>query len=148
MSVFIFTLELTAQSGREYKLRDLHGTVLITQSLKRYRDTLVFQQPHTNSFRKIPVRSIQSINGHHPDSAGLRNQPYPTETAALIRLRKGQLVSFWVRPITTCLALVFSNAYLPIAITGGGVSLITYLSSYGGIRKMKKYQKTPLVLNY
>ena len=148
LSGFIFTHEVMAQSDWDFNLKDLHGTVLITNNVKRYRDTLVFEHPHTNRFRKIPIRNIQSINGRHPDSAGLRNQPYPTEAAALIRLRSGQLVSFWTGLITAGLIAVLPDAMIPVSLGGGGLSTIAFLSSYGGIRKMKKYQKTPVVLKF
>ncbi len=87
-------------------------------------------------------------NGHHPDSAGLRNHPYPTEAAALIRLRNGQLVSFWTGIITVGLIAVLPDAMIPISLGGSGLSAGAFLSSYGGIRKMKKYQKIPVVLKF
>lgn len=145
---FLFADGVMAQSDWGYHLKDLNGTVMICNNVKRYRDTLVFQHPQTDDFLKIPVKNIMNINGRHPDSAGLRNQPYPTETAALIRLRNGQLLSFWTGIITAGLLAVLPDAVIPVSLTGGGLSTIAFLSSYGGIRKMKKYQKQPVLLNF
>lgn len=42
---FLFSHEVKAQSEWDYNLRDLNGTLLITNKVQRYRDTLVFEHP-------------------------------------------------------------------------------------------------------
>jgi hypothetical protein len=145
-SVFLITSGLQAQEVQMYKLQDVHGNIKATDWVKRYRDTLVFKQPSTSDRLKIALNNIQSINGKHPDSAGLRNHPYPTELRALNQLRYGQLGSFWIGLITGGVIAAYPDFVIPNAAVGGGVSTIVFLSSYGGIRRLIKYRKLPVVL--
>lgn len=145
-SIFLSGSALHAQELRIYILQDVHGNIKTTDWVKRYQDTLVFKQPYTRERFKISLNTIHSINGKHPDSAGLKNHPCPTELSALNRLRYGQLGSFWIALFTGGVIAAFPDAVIPFAVVGGGVSTFVFLRSYGGIRKLDKYRKLPVVL--